>query len=278
MRKTKNNAALATKHAPAQAPAVAEVEGEGERVVDDDFEGEVPAIAGGGDAVVELETVEEEFEVEAPAAEVDSEDGDSLAAPKVKQPSDKEIEEGGGDSMLARYFREMATHTVMGPDEELETADRGRAGRDRPLGRHPRVHARGRVRARLARARSADGRRGHRASRSSPSSTSCSRSTRSSTASSRGPRRRSTATGSPRSPRPIRLADSDRLWIAHAEEIVRKLGEEPDEEDRDRSARRGPQSSEGHRAPRRAARRAHGWRTSKCLEKMSEAAAHSQPA
>ncbi|HZU82887.1 MAG TPA: sigma-70 family RNA polymerase sigma factor, partial [Polyangiaceae bacterium] len=31
----------------------------------------------------------------------------------------------------------------------------------------------------------------------------------------------------------IRLADSDRLWIAHAEEVVRKLGEEPDDEEKD---------------------------------------------
>jgi RNA polymerase primary sigma factor len=36
----------------------------------------------------------------------------------------KDIEEGGGDSMLARYFRDMAVHAVMGPDEELETARR----------------------------------------------------------------------------------------------------------------------------------------------------------
>ena len=43
-----------------------------------------------------------------------------LAPPRG--PSDKEIDEGGGDSMLARYFREMATHPVMGPEEELETA------------------------------------------------------------------------------------------------------------------------------------------------------------
>jgi RNA polymerase primary sigma factor len=34
----------------------------------------------------------------------------------------RDVEEGGGDSMLARYFRDMALHPVMGPDEELETA------------------------------------------------------------------------------------------------------------------------------------------------------------
>ena len=32
------------------------------------------------------------------------------------------MEDGGGDSMLARYFRDMAAHQVMGPDEELQTA------------------------------------------------------------------------------------------------------------------------------------------------------------
>jgi RNA polymerase primary sigma factor len=34
----------------------------------------------------------------------------------------KDVEDGGGDSMLARYFRDMALHPVMGPEEELETA------------------------------------------------------------------------------------------------------------------------------------------------------------
>jgi RNA polymerase primary sigma factor len=32
------------------------------------------------------------------------------------------VEEASGDSMLSRYFRDMATHQVMGPDEELATA------------------------------------------------------------------------------------------------------------------------------------------------------------
>ncbi|MCS6901285.1 MAG: sigma-70 family RNA polymerase sigma factor [Myxococcales bacterium] len=34
----------------------------------------------------------------------------------------RDIAESGGDSTLARYFRDMATHEVMGPDEELKTA------------------------------------------------------------------------------------------------------------------------------------------------------------
>ncbi len=41
---------------------------------------------------------------------------------KPPKPEKRQIEEGGGDSMLARYFREMATHHVMGPEEELATA------------------------------------------------------------------------------------------------------------------------------------------------------------
>jgi RNA polymerase primary sigma factor len=32
------------------------------------------------------------------------------------------VEEGGGDSVLARYFREMAAHPVMGPDDEVRAA------------------------------------------------------------------------------------------------------------------------------------------------------------
>jgi len=43
-------------------------------------------------------------------------------AKEEARPKDREIEESGGDSMLARYFREMATHAVMGQEEELATA------------------------------------------------------------------------------------------------------------------------------------------------------------
>jgi RNA polymerase primary sigma factor len=44
------------------------------------------------------------------------------AKEEERRPKDREIEESGGDSMLARYFREMATHSVMGQEEELATA------------------------------------------------------------------------------------------------------------------------------------------------------------
>ncbi|MEZ4302586.1 MAG: sigma-70 family RNA polymerase sigma factor [Polyangiaceae bacterium] len=43
-------------------------------------------------------------------------------APANRETEMKDVEEGGGDSMLARYFRDMAIHPVMGQDEELSTA------------------------------------------------------------------------------------------------------------------------------------------------------------
>ncbi len=238
MRKTKNSAA--TKRASEQPPASTEVESEVDEgaVVDDDFEADVPVrggVSGGSGSatgsVAELETVEEEFEV-AEVAEIASVDGDSLAPPR--QPSDKEIEEGGGDSMLARYFREMATHTVMGPDEELETAvaveqaeidhwcaifaflptaEHAIASleRDLPTGEdaielpqlgeiHKLLRTYKKQRGKLSRVQ-------EKKYRDWCASLA----------------------------KAIRLADSDRLWIAHAEEIVRKMGEEPDEDARDRS-------------------------------------------
>ena len=67
--------------------------------------------------------IEEDFEPEGPESIPTD-----LAAPSTPPPAkeapvrDREIEESGGDSMLARYFREMATHSVMGQEEELATA------------------------------------------------------------------------------------------------------------------------------------------------------------
>ncbi len=46
----------------------------------------------------------------------------------------RDVEEGGGDSMLARYFRDMALHPVMGPEEELGTARTVERERARSLG------------------------------------------------------------------------------------------------------------------------------------------------
>jgi len=63
---------------------------------------------------------EEEFEAEEPGP---ADLAATTPSAPVKEPiRDREIEESGGDSMLARYFREMATHAVMGQEEELSTA------------------------------------------------------------------------------------------------------------------------------------------------------------
>jgi RNA polymerase primary sigma factor len=84
-----------------------------------DSDDETPAVEGPveGEPVAE---VAEEFEEEE-EGNLDLEaDTDGLEAPARKPVRD--VEEGGGDSMLARYFREMATHHVMGHEEELATA------------------------------------------------------------------------------------------------------------------------------------------------------------
>ncbi len=82
----------------------------------DDFDAESRV----GDAPVSgaLEVVEDEADL----SSTNIVDDPGLEAPAPRPASDREIEEGGGDSMLARYFREMATHPVMGQADELRTA------------------------------------------------------------------------------------------------------------------------------------------------------------
>jgi RNA polymerase primary sigma factor len=66
------------------------------------------------------------LEPEAPTAEFIDLEFSPLSRPDAPRPNPdrelRDIEDGGGDSMLARYFRDMALHPVMGPEEELETA------------------------------------------------------------------------------------------------------------------------------------------------------------
>ncbi len=69
----------------------------------------------------DLTTVEDDFEPQE-TVPADLAVSPSLAPTKEDAPKDREIEASGGDSMLARYFREMATHSVMGQEEELATA------------------------------------------------------------------------------------------------------------------------------------------------------------
>jgi RNA polymerase primary sigma factor len=99
MSKSKSAAALAE---PASAPDD-----------DDDVDEAAPASTV---AEPELVVLDDEFDFEEAAAAIEEEE------PRPPVAKAKAAEEGSGDSMLARYFREMATHSVMGQEEELGTA------------------------------------------------------------------------------------------------------------------------------------------------------------
>ncbi|MCZ7678547.1 MAG: hypothetical protein M5U28_07140 [Sandaracinaceae bacterium] len=70
---------------------------------------------------------------------------DGTEEPDIKQLAEAEAEaekalkemerQGGGDSTLSKYFREMAGHRVLTPQEEDRGRAGGRAPRDRLLGR-----------------------------------------------------------------------------------------------------------------------------------------------
>ena len=186
--------------------------------VDDEGEDEAaPASTVAGEA--ELVVLEEEFEFEDAPAE--AEEGDVVAPAAKKKVAS---EEGGGDTMLARYFREMATHPVMGPDEELGTAVNvesaeveqwcailnylpaaefalGTLEKDLPkeeeaidLPQIPELYKYCKLYKKQRNKLTREQEKKYRVVCESLA-------------------------------RAIRLADSDRLWIAHAEETVRKLGE-----------------------------------------------------
>jgi RNA polymerase primary sigma factor len=178
----------------------------------------------------DLDAVEDDVETDAAPTEPLMNDIER-AAP-AKPPSDKEIEEGGGDSMLARYFREMATHPVMGPDEELQTAIAVENAeidhwvsvfaylptaeyavesleRDLPTGEDaislPQLADLKKVLAGLKKRRFKHSRESEKKWKAVTAAVA----------------------------RVVRLPDSDRLWIAHCEEVVRKIGAEPDADDED---------------------------------------------
>jgi len=199
-----------------------------------------PLVPRGGDEArtdgLEFEDEREPAVVSSPAAvegEVDLDEefdlGDAVAADldvePVKPASQKRADEGGGDSMLSRYFREMATHHVMGPQEELATAIEVEQGeidhwvailscipvagyaldaleRDLPTGEEtidlPQI-AELRKLLRVAGAQ-------HKLPRATEKKW-----TQLTTSLARA----------------IRLADSDRLWVLHAEEAARGLGVPP---------------------------------------------------
>jgi RNA polymerase primary sigma factor len=246
----------------ASAPADTGLEpGAREPAGDEDFERPEEQVS--GDANRELELIEEEFEIDA-----SGETAEAAPGPR-KQPTDREIEEGGGDSMLARYFREMATHPVMGPDEELQTAMaveeaevdhwvtilgyHDAAGvaldaleKDLPTGEEaldlPQL-------AELRKVLHSFGRR------AKPSRE----------------QEKKYRTLCVALAKTIRLPDSDRLWIAHAEEAARRLGAPPSEAEQeavlDQPEGEAAPSSQ-HLAPSAAYK--------KYLDKMAAAAAHSR--
>jgi RNA polymerase primary sigma factor len=237
---------------------------------DEDFEGETPAI-GAATPASEVELIEEEFDLEAPPVDAAA-DRDSPLAPR-RPPSDKEIEEGGGDSMLARYFREMATHPVMGPEEELQTAvevERAEVDhwvailshcpaadaaldsleKDLPTGEDaltlPQLEELRKMLRTFKKQRNKLTRDQEKKYRSVCASLA----------------------------KAIRLADSDRLWIAHSEEAARRLGEEPGEEEQEAALDEmaQPEAPVGRGAPHLPATATF----KKYVEKMSGAAAHSR--
>ncbi len=272
---SKSKSSAAAKAAPPVEPSPQSVEVPGE----DEFDGDAPAI-GSANPSADIDLVEEELELDVAAADaVASGEVDSLAPPKP--PSDKEIEEGGGDSMLARYFREMATHPVMGPEEELQTAIEVESAevehwvailafhaaadhaldsleKDLPVGEEaldlPQI-------AELRKLLKTFRKQRFKLTRTQEK------------------RYRDWCVSLAKA---IRLADSDRLWIAHAEEVVRKLGEEPDDDERDRvldaeaassdgeeaTQQEEPKPSEPHIAPTAQYR--------KCIERMTECSARSR--
>jgi len=196
-----------------------------------------------------LEAVgEEEFEAEAEAAVAEI---DGMEPVKPRAP--KEFEDGGGDSMLARYFREMATHHVMGPEEELATAIEVEEAevdhwvaifsyvpaaeytldaveKDLPTADDEKLDL-----PQIAELRKLI--KTFKKQRNKLT---------------REQEKKWTAftTGLGRA---IRLPDSDRLWIAHAEDMGRKLGDEPDPDDdsvlASLTAESEPESSVQLRAP-----------------------------
>jgi RNA polymerase primary sigma factor len=240
--------------------------------IDEELDHDVPPIGPGAGPRSDIDIIDEEFELdahrEAPASEP--------PGPR-RQPTDREIEEGGGDSMLARYFREMATHAVMGPEEELETAIEVEKAeiehwvailaylptadqaldslvKDLPVGEEaidvPQVEE-------LRKLLRAYHKQRNKLTRAQEKKY--------------GELCMSLA-------KAIRLADSDRLWIAHAEEVVRKLGEEPDDEERDREldAAEALSPSEGAPASDVKAHIAPTPAYKKCLEQITLASARSR--
>ncbi|MFO0677221.1 MAG: sigma-70 family RNA polymerase sigma factor [Polyangiaceae bacterium] len=198
-----------------------------ESTVAEEEESERDDVAAPEGPQAETLTIEEEFDPEMTVS-LSGADGDAPARP----PTTKEIEEGGGDSMLARYFREMATHNVMGQEEELGTAiDVEHAEVDHWVAILAYVPAAEIALATLARELPT----GEEAI-SLPQMDELDKMVklfkkqRNKFTRDQEKKWKAATTSLGRA---IRLADSDRLWIAKAEDAVKKLGDEPDPDEED---------------------------------------------
>jgi RNA polymerase primary sigma factor len=191
--------------------------------VDEDSDEELASGVGSpgeGDLIV----LEDEFDFE------DVTDPD-LESDEPRPPTARsKSEESGGDSMLARYFREMATHPVMDQEEELDTAiEVERAEVEHwcaILSFLPAAeHALDTLEADLPKDEDAldlpqiaELRKYFKLYKKQ----------RNKLTRDQEKKYRALCESLARA---IRLADSDRLWIAHAEEVVRKLGDPAPVED-----------------------------------------------
>jgi RNA polymerase primary sigma factor len=214
MSKSKSSAALATEEqaAPPQDPA------SGEAGVDEESDEDAPA-APGANPDQELVVLDDEFDFEDAAPETEA---DEPSPPSQKKESGES--EGGGDSMLARYFREMATHPVMGPEEELGTAvDVEKAEVEHwcaILSYLPAAeHALDILEKDLPKDEEAI-----ELPQMAELRKYCKTYKKQRNKLTREQEKKYRALSESLA-RAIRLADSDRLWIAHAEEVVRQLGE-----------------------------------------------------
>ncbi|MBX3203460.1 MAG: sigma-70 family RNA polymerase sigma factor [Labilithrix sp.] len=203
----KSNAALAE---PVVAPA------------DDESEEDLTT-ASSPSAEGDLVVLEEEFEFE----DAPETDGDEPRPPTTKAKAEGE---GGGDSMLARYFREMATHPVMGQEEELGTAvDVERAEVEHwcaILAFVPAAeHALDALEADLPKDEEAID-----VPQIAELRKYCKTYKKQRNKLTKEQEKKYRALSESLA-RAIRLADSDRLWIAHAEDAVRKLGDPAPVED-----------------------------------------------
>jgi RNA polymerase primary sigma factor len=111
---TKNRQTAAAQQAPAEEPKPQQA---WEDEAGTDAQAEPASLQPENDLVLDDEMTATDVEVPADLTATAS-----TPPPKEEPVRDRDIEESGGDSMLARYFREMATHTVMGQEEELATA------------------------------------------------------------------------------------------------------------------------------------------------------------